>query len=282
MGLQRQRWLTWREWLPGFSTWALALALLGTAALVTGDALADTIEMQRAEYAAGIAYLAMQLYYTWRIKRGNNRLARALQNYYDRDMGDMLLWMRQSVNILSLIVLFVPFLIFSSGVLLVAYALLIFFSIYYLVFSFICYGVKGDAQLVQAAEESAIEDKVEESRGTSTLSADDKARIEAAVNRWLAQGRHLQQGIKQPVAAQEIGIPRHQLSAWLKTTPDQLFNPWLTRLRIDEAKRQLKAHPDWQIETTAQHCGFRTANYFHEVFKKHTGLTPTEWIEQGE
>lgn len=107
-----------------------------------------------------------------------------------------------------------PFLIFSSGVLLVAYALLIFFSIYYLVFSFICYGVKGDAQLVQAAE--------------------------------------------------------------------QLFNPWLTRLRLDEAKRQFREHPDWQIETIAQHCGFRTANYFHEVFKQKTGVTPTEWLERGE
>lgn len=29
------------------------------------------------------------------------------------------------------------------------------------------------------------------------------------------------------------------------------------------------------------HCGFKTANYFHEVFKKQTGLTPTEWLSQG-
>jgi len=64
----------------------------------------------------------MQLYYSWRIKRGNDRLSLALQSYYDRDMDDMLVWMRRSVNILSLIALFVPFLIFSSGVLLVAYA----------------------------------------------------------------------------------------------------------------------------------------------------------------
>lgn len=175
-----------------------------------------------------------------------------------------------------------PFLIFSSGVLLVAYALLSFFSIYYLVFSFICYGVKGDAQLVQAAEESATEEKAKErSHSASSFSDEDKARIEAAVNRWLTQGGHLRQGIKQPVAAQEIGIPRHQFTAWLKTTPEQLFNPWLTRLRLDEAKRQFREHPDWQIETIAQHCGFRTANYFHEVFKQKTGLTPTEWLERG-
>jgi YesN/AraC family two-component response regulator len=25
----------------------------------------------------------------------------------------------------------------------------------------------------------------------------------------------------------------------------------------------------------------KTANYFHEVFKKQTGLTPTEWLSQG-
>lgn len=71
------------------------------------------------------------------------------------------------------------------------------------------------------------------------------------------------------------------LSAWLKTTPEQLFKPWLTRLRIDEAKRQLHQHPDWQLESIARHCGFKTANYFHEVFKKQIGLTPTEWLSQG-
>ena len=70
-------------------------------------------------------------------------------------------------------------------------------------FSFICYGVKGDAQLVQAAEESATEEKAEESRSALSLSDEDKARIDAAVNRWLEQGGHLHQGIEQPVAAQE-------------------------------------------------------------------------------
>lgn len=68
-----------------------------------------------------------------------------------------------------------PFLIFSSGVLLVAYALLIFFSIYYLVFSFICYGVKGDAQLVQAAEESATEEKAKERSHSASSFSDGQS-----------------------------------------------------------------------------------------------------------
>jgi len=64
------------------------------------------------------------------------------------------------------------------------------------VFSFICYGVAGDAQRVQAAEENATETKGEEHGSASAFST-------------------------------------------------------------------------------------RTANYFHEVFKKQTGLTPTEWLSQG-
>lgn len=281
IGLQRQGRLTWREWLPGVAAWGLTIVLLGGAAFYTGDLLADTQPMRRAEYAAGLVYLVMQSYYSWRIKRGNNRLSRALQNYYDRDMDDMLTWMHRAVNLLLMIALFVPFLIFSSGWLLMAYALLIFLSIYYLVFSFICYGVAGDAQRVQAAEENATETKGEEHGSASAFSDEDRQRIEAAVNRWLAQGGHLRSGLTHPEAAQEIGIPRHQLSAWLKTTPEQLFKPWLTRLRIDEAKHLLCQHPDWQLESIARRCGFKTANYFHEVFKKQTGLTPTEWLSQG-
>lgn len=160
---------------PGVAAYGVTTLGIGTAALLTGDALADTAAMRWAEYVGGAAYLAMQLNYSYSIKKGNDRLDEALRNYYDRYMGDLLDWMRQAVNLLTLITLAVPLFIFSSGIMLLAYALLIFFGIYYLVFRFICYGVAGDSRSVQAAEEVVVE--TSKAASASSFSDDDRNRV---------------------------------------------------------------------------------------------------------
>ena len=48
-------------------------------------------------------------------------------------------------------------------------------------------------------------------------------------------------------------------------------------LRIEEAKRQLKKHPEWSNDTIAEHCGFSSRNYFQTIFKKQTGVSPSEF-----
>ncbi|MCR4810464.1 MAG: helix-turn-helix domain-containing protein [Prevotella sp.] len=53
----------------------------------------------------------------------------------------------------------------------------------------------------------------------------------------------------------------------------------MTDLRVSEAKRILKEHPDWSNETVAIHCGFNDRSYFQTIFKKSTGMTPAEFIQ---
>ena len=78
----------------------------------------------------------------------------------------------------------------------------------------------------------------------------------------------------------DMHIPRYQLAAWLKTTEWELFNPWLTHLRIEEAKRVMKEHPDWSNDAIANQCGFSSRTYFQNVFHKQTGMTPSEFVER--
>jgi AraC-like DNA-binding protein len=51
----------------------------------------------------------------------------------------------------------------------------------------------------------------------------------------------------------------------------------MTTLRIAEAKRVILAHPDWNNETVAQHCGFTDRSYFQRIFKKYVGITPSDF-----
>ena len=109
------------------------------------------------------------------------------------------------------------------------------------------------------------------------LHEQDLKRITAAVDRWIERGGHLHSGITIQTAADDMHLPRYLLSAWLKSTRQGLFNPWLTHLRIEEAKRQLTLHPEWNNDTIAEHCGFTSRTYFQTTFKRITGVTPQEF-----
>ena len=276
--LQRQGRISWDLFLPGLLSWILTSSLL-VITVVTHfyPSLKGTIELRNAEYASGFVYFAMNTYYTTTTILGNRRLRRALSNYYDYETGDMLYWMDRSVLMLSLIVYGVPIIIFFQGFFLIAYALLIFYLIYYLVFCFVCYVVSNDSKKVNVAETNAVKVKMDEK---NDMSDDDIQRMTAIVDRWVASGGYLKSGITMQTVVAEMHIPRYQLATWLKTTKWELFNPWLTHLRIEEAKRLMKEHPDWSNDAIANQCGFSSRTYFQNVFHKQTGMTPSEFVER--
>ena len=49
--------------------------------------------------------------------------------------------------------------------------------------------------------------------------------------------------------------------------------------RIEYAKKLLET-TSLQIQSIAQKCGILDLNYFSKVFKKYTGLTPSEYIQK--
>jgi YesN/AraC family two-component response regulator len=186
--------------------------------------------------------------------------------------------MEHSVWLLSLSGLLAPFTIFASGLLLTCYSIFIFLSIYYCVFSFICYGVSNDQQQINMAEDEYLSSEDRE----RSISEEERLRVERTVAKWVNKGGFKQSGITLQTVSKEINISRYHLTAWLKTTDQELFNPWLTFLRIEEAKRLLTEHPDWSNDTVAQACGFNSRSYFQNVFRKQTGLTPAQFASNTE
>ena len=64
----------------------------------------------------------------------------------------------------------------------------------------------------------------------------------------------------------------------VKTEDDRTYASWMNELRIEEAKRTMREHPDWNNEAVAQHCGFSDRTYFQRKFKEATGQTPAEYL----
>ena len=276
--LQRQGRLNqWDKWIGGL-TWGLTLGVMAIAVWKGGEPLpCDTPELRMAEKIGGGIYVAMQSYYLIRHFTNLGNMQVEMDNYYDQDMSRYLHWMRLSIVILMILAIIVPFVIYASNTLLLTTSLLAYLGIPYFVDSF-CYYVKSTMPAkVLAAEKNAEED----TKTATNFSPEKMQRVDKAVEQWMAHKGHLKSGILMPIAAAEMGIPKYLLSAWL-SQQGKKFNPWLADLRVEEAKHQLKEHPEWSNDAIAQYCGFSDRTTLQRTFKEKTGLTPTQFIQENQ
>ena len=66
------------------------------------------------------------------------------------------------------------------------------------------------------------------------------------------------------------------LSALFVKNKNVKFKEYLNSLRINRAL-ELIGDPDLSVSEISEKCGFSDPYYFSKVFKKITGLTPTEY-----
>lgn len=278
--LLRQRGVKWLDCWIGLFAWIPVLALLVIGLSTDGHPLmAKDQEVSWPMLGSTVIFAAMQLYIFTRQIFEWRQLRRAMDNYYDRDTEGVLRWMRVSTILLGLMALFAPVVILSNGLPLALYGLFILCCLCYFVDSFSLYVVSSSAISVMEAEQNAMEEEEAAVEGAEQLNADSETdvRVEHAVERWIECGGYMKNGMNMPSVAAEIGIPKYQLSAWLKHR-DYKYSEWMTDLRVEEAKRVIKSHPDWSNESVAEHCGFSDRTYFQKKFKEKTGMTPADYL----
>ena len=284
--LQRRGELSLTDQWTGPAVWAVVMTLLAVAAQTDGQPLlSDTLELRMAEKAGAVLYMLMQGYYTWRHSSSLVAMRHALSDYYDRDTDGMLRWMQYSIIGLMLLALMVPMAIFGTGAWMLIIAFAIYFFLFYLVDSFCFYLVSPAPERVQAAEQNATEVeeelkslRIEELKSAPVLSPEMMSEVETAVEAWKARGGYRRTGLLQPLAAQDIGITRYRLTAWLHQR-GMKYTEWIAQLRVEEAKRTIKAHPDWGNDAVAQHCGFTDRTVLQRTFKRMEGITPQKYQE---
>ena len=77
---------------------------------------------------------------------------------------------------------------------------------------------------------------------------------------------------------QVLPLNRTYLSQLINTEYSCSFYQWVSRLRIEEAKRLKTEHPDMTMEEVAEQCGFASARSFYRTFAREEDMTPTEWL----
>lgn len=87
-----------------------------------------------------------------------------------------------------------------------------------------------------------------------------------------------QENVSLEKTAREIGISPYYLSRLFKETQGSSYIDYLTGLRIEYAKESL-ADREKSIKEICAGSGYGDPNYFSRIFKKWTGVTPTEYRE---
>ena len=115
---------------------------------------------------------------------------------------------------------------------------------------------------------------------SSKLSLTDKKNIIEKLNITVGENKYyLTPNLTIKKLAQELDVQSKHLSQVINENFGQNFCDYINSYRIEDAKNQLK-DPKQQHKTILEICyaiGFNSKSAFNDVFKKQTGLTPTEY-----
>lgn len=78
------------------------------------------------------------------------------------------------------------------------------------------------------------------------------------------------------LVASEIGFNTTYFSSVFKKATGQNFVDYLTQIRMENAKKML-AQSEMDLNIISEKIGYATLKYFSKIFKKHTGITPSEY-----
>ncbi|MFZ5824325.1 MAG: response regulator [Bacillota bacterium] len=102
-----------------------------------------------------------------------------------------------------------------------------------------------------------------------------------AVLRAIEQGQQLirtqyAENLSLERVAREVGLTPYYYSKVFSRVTGETLVDYLTRIRVEEAKRLLE-DPEVPVKEACYAVGYKDPNYFSRVFKKVTGQTPTEF-----
>lgn len=118
------------------------------------------------------------------------------------------------------------------------------------------------------------------SYATPLLNEPEKERHLNKLDRFMAAEKpYLDPNITLPELAAKVHIPSHHLSRTINEKLGLNFFEYINQYRIEEVKEKM-SKPEYDRLTLlgiAYESGFNTKSAFNRVFKKMTGLTPTEY-----
>ncbi|MGN0149571.1 MAG: response regulator [Clostridia bacterium] len=89
--------------------------------------------------------------------------------------------------------------------------------------------------------------------------------------------KNYNKNVTNDVLSKEFGFVPSYIARIFKRQKGVSPNEYMTKYRIEIAKRLIEQNPDMRIKEIAETVGFKESYYFSKTFKKETGMWPTEY-----
>jgi len=139
------------------------------------------------------------------------------------------------------------------------------------------YGLRQKRIFVE--ENDTTTDIPKEKYSKSLLSKKKKENIKTSVISFVEESEaYLNPDISMTWLSKNTNIPKHQITEVFNTELGKNFFQFINEYRIEEVKKMLSdPHNKYSIEAIGYDCGFSSKSSFFSVFKKITGLTPSQY-----
>jgi len=101
-------------------------------------------------------------------------------------------------------------------------------------------------------------------------------RLDKAISRKI----YLRQELSLPWLAQQLNTNRTYMTNVVNKRYGIGFSRFISRLRVEDAKRLLLEKPTLSNRQLASELGFKDVCNFYRMFRMETGMTPGQWQKQ--
>ena len=131
---------------------------------------------------------------------------------------------------------------------------------------------------VPLKEESLESDSTSDAKGTGALDEESRSSLLNTVVHYMnGQQAFLQSELSLQRLSESVGISTHHLSEVLNQAEGRNFYNFVNGFRIDYVCQRLKVDVDIRLLDLGLEAGFSSKSTFNSVFKKHTGMTPSQF-----
>ncbi|PJZ51735.1 helix-turn-helix domain-containing protein [Leptospira adleri] len=140
---------------------------------------------------------------------------------------------------------------------------------------------RGNSASREFASDKNLEQRDQNLEKRSLLEDLNIEKVESKLNELMQNEKiHLDEELRLPSLASEMGLSVHHLSAFLNEHMGMNFNSFINHHRVKEAKVMLLEEPDRSILSIGMAVGFSSSSAFHRAFLKETKKSPKAFREE--
>lgn len=222
-------------------------------------------------------------YYWWKIVHIINDHRATIETEFSNTEGKTLSWMKIFLHVFGM---FFLLLVITLGLTIHRVDYTVVDAVICLALSFTIFALGYEGLLqdeifsnISLSEPAIIPDNIKKQDIPKLSDRTDSEAMQNLLNYMNGKKPYLEETLSLTDLAGQLNMTRNQLSELINKNTGDNFYMFVNKFRVEEVKRLISdpKNKNFTILSLAYEAGFPSKSSFHTIFKKFTGLTPTEY-----